>query len=63
MRSISIGVPSGKPKMWLWEGTEDAEKFEIKGINRKPYVKAYGVRYDLTDKEIEVLHKMQGLVK
>ena len=39
MRSISIGIPSGKAKMTLWEGTEDEEKFDIKFPRRGiPYV-------------------------
>ena len=34
MRGIRIGVPSGKAKMTLWEGTEDEESFEIKSLKR-----------------------------
>ena len=56
MRSIRIGVPSGKAKMVLWEGTEDEESFEIKSLKRgTPYVIAYGVKYELTEEEIKKL--------
>lgn len=62
MRSISVGVPSGKAKMTLWEGTEDQEVFEIKSANRgTPYVMAYGVKYELTEEEIEKLHQLQNV--
>lgn len=52
MRSIKIGVPSGKAKMVLWEGTEDENSFEIKSSQRgTPYVIVYGVKYELTEEE------------
>ena len=48
MRNIRIGVPSGKSKLVLWEGTEDENSFVIKSLNRgTPYVIAYGVKYEL----------------
>lgn len=60
MRKISIGVPSGKAKMVLWESTEEEEAFEIKSMKRGiPYVMAYGVKYELTDEEIKYLRAMQ----
>lgn len=60
MRSIRISVPSGKAKMVLWEGTEDEKAFEIKSLKRGiPYVTAYGVKYELTDEEINCLRYMQ----
>lgn len=60
MRTIRIGIPSGKAKMVLWEGTDDEEVFEIKSLNRGiPYVMAYGVKYELTKEEIENLRIMQ----
>jgi hypothetical protein len=60
MRSIQIGVPSGKAKMVLWEGTEEQEAFEIKSLKRgTPYVMAYGVKYELTKEEIKHLRYMQ----
>lgn len=59
MRSIRIGVPSGKAKMTLWEGTEEEESFEIKSLKRgTPYVVAYGVKYELTEEEINHLRYM-----
>lgn len=62
MRSISIGVPSGKAKMTLWEGTEDEEKFDIKFPRRGiPYVFAYGVKYPLTREEIQELKKLRTI--
>ena len=60
MRSIRIGVPSGKAKMVLWEGTEDEGSFEIKSLQRGiPYVIAHGVKYELTEEEIKHLRYMQ----
>lgn len=60
MRSISVGVPSGKAKMTLWENTEDEETFEIKSLKRgTPYVMAYGTKYELTEEEIKHLRYMQ----
>ena len=59
-RPISVGFPSGKLKMTLWEGTEDEEAFRIYAIKTdKPYVKAYGVRYELTVEEIKIARQMQ----
>lgn len=63
MRSIKIGVPSGKPRLVLWEGTEDEESFEIKSLKHgTPYVMAYGVKYELTTKEINLLRDMQKVI-
>ncbi len=62
-RPISIGFPSGKLKMTLWEGTEDQETFPIMGANTKcPYCKAYGIRYDLTETEIRNMKALQSLL-
>lgn len=64
MRSIKICVPSGKAKLVLWENTEDEEAFEIKCIKRgTPYVMAYGVKYELTEEEIQCLKNMLQIVK
>lgn len=42
--------------MTLWEDTDDAEAFEVKALKSgKPYVKAYGVKYYLTDEEIRFI--------
>ena len=60
MRSIRVGVPSGKAKLVMWEGTEEEESFEIKSIKRgTPYIIAYGVKYELTEEEINHLRMMQ----
>lgn len=60
MRSISIGIPSGKLKMALFEGTEDEHYFDIKSLKRGiPYVLAYGVKYELTKEEIKYLRVLQ----
>ena len=60
MRNISISIPDGKAKMTLWENTEDEETFEIRSLKRgTPYVMAYGVRYELTEEEINHLRFMQ----
>lgn len=54
MRPISIRFPSGKVHMTMWAGTDDAEAFTVQSLKRgKPYVKAYGVKYELTEKEAE----------
>ena len=63
MRSIRMGVPSGKLKMTLFEGTEDEETFEIKSLKRGvPYVTAYGTKYYLTNEEIQVAKKLLQLI-
>lgn len=60
MRSIRVSVPSGKAKMVMWEGTEDEEVFEIKSpLQGTPYIMAYGVKYELTEEEINNLRYMQ----
>lgn len=67
MRSISIGFPSGKAKLTLWENTEDAESFIVHGIKSdKPYVTAYNIKYYLTDDEkqyLKSLRKSMGYFK
>lgn len=63
MRSIRMGVPSGKLKMTLFEGTEDEETFEIKSLKRGvPYVTAYGTKYYLSNEEIQVVKKLLQLI-
>ena len=64
MRPISIGFPSGKIKMTLWEGTEDEESFPVKGVKRgKPYVQAYGIKYELTEEEVNFIRTAFGTKK
>lgn len=61
MRSITIGFPSGKVQMKLWEGTEDEQSFEVKSLKRgRPYVKAYGQKYELTEEEIRFIKAVIG---
>ena len=63
MRSIRMGVPSGKLKMTLFEGTEDEETFEIKSLRRGvPYVTDYGTKYYLTNEEIQAAKKLLQLI-
>ena len=62
MRSVIIGVPSGRAKMVMWEGTEDEESFDIKSLKHGiPYIIAYGVKYELTEEEINHLKTIQKL--
>lgn len=62
VRTISVGFPSRKVKMVLWEGSEDEQAFEVKSLKRgKPYVLAYGIKYYLTDKEIQLAKTMASL--
>ena len=63
MRSIKISVPSGKVKMIMWEDTEDEEEFEVKSLKRgTPYIKAYGVKYELTEDEIAYVKSLQNII-
>lgn len=63
MRSISIGIPSGKLRMALFEGTDEERYFDIKSLKRGiPYVFAYGVKYELTKEEIKYLRVLQSFV-
>ena len=62
MRPISIGFPSGQVKMTLWEGTEEEEAFPVRCLKRgTPYVKAYGVKYELTEEEIRFIRGVLGV--
>lgn len=64
MRAISIGFPSKKVYMYLWEDTADEEKFEVKSLKRgKPYVLAYGIKYYLTDEEIRFVKNVLHISK
>lgn len=38
MRPIGVGVPSGKVKMTLWQGTEDEQSFEVKRLKAKNHM-------------------------
>ena len=52
-RSIIVG---SVPRLVLWEGTEDEESFRIYGLKtERPYARAYGKKYFLTDTEIKTL--------
>lgn len=64
MRPISIGFPSGQVKMTLWEGTEEEESFPVRFVKRgKPYVKSCGVKYELTEEEVNFIRAVLGLQK
>ncbi len=62
MRNIKMGMPSGTLKLVLWEGTEDEEAFKIRSLNNRPYVLAYGVRYNLTSEEIKYLNVLKTIL-
>ena len=63
MRSISIGFPSGMVKLTLWEGTEDERSFPVKSLKRgRPYVKANGIKYELTDEEVSYIKRVLGVM-
>ena len=60
-RPISVGFPSGRIKMALWDGTEDEESFFVHGLKTKtPYVKAYGVVYYLTEDETKTALQLRS---
>lgn len=60
-RSVSVAFPSLKPRLTLWVDTEDEETFDVRSFKRgKPYVLAYGVRYELTQEEISTIKAMQN---
>lgn len=62
MRTIKISIPTETLKLVLWEGTEDEKAFKIRSINNKPYVLAYGVRYNLTSEEIKYLNILKTIL-
>nr|DAQ31603.1 MAG TPA: hypothetical protein [Caudoviricetes sp.] len=62
MRTIKIGIPTETLKLVLWEGTEDEKAFKIRSLNNKPYVLAYGVRYNLTSEEIKYLNVLKTIL-
>ena len=61
MRTIKMSMPSGTLKLVLWEGTEDENAYKIRSLNNKPYVLAYGVRYNLTSEEIKYLNILKSM--
>lgn len=64
MRHISIGFPSGKVKMTLFENTEDEKAFPVKCLKRgKPYVEAYGIKYELTEEEVNFIRAVLKIKK
>lgn len=59
MRNISISFPSKKVYMYLWEGTDDEERFEVKSLKKgTPYVIAYGIKYHLTEEETKIAKQL-----
>lgn len=62
-RYITVGFPSGKVKLTLWAGTEDEESFPVKGLRNccKPFVMAYGIRYELTEDEVRFARASLGI--
>lgn len=64
MRPISIGFPGGMVKMTMWEGTADEQTFPVKSLRRgKPYVEAYGIKYHLTEDEVNFIRACLGVKK
>lgn len=64
MRPISIGFPSGEVRMTLWQGTEEEKTFPVKCAKRgKPYVQAYGIKYELTEEEVNFIRAVLGIKK
>lgn len=62
MRSVAIGVPSGTVKLTLWEGTEDERSFPVRSPkDGRPFVKAFGTKYELTDREAEIAAQLKRL--
>ena len=62
MRSIKVGIPSGEVKMVMFEGTEDEEAFKVKSLKRgTPYIIAYGIKYYLSEEEIQMVKKLLQL--
>lgn len=60
-RYVTVSLTTGKAYLRMWVGTVDEKQFVIKAPKTKPYVMAYGVRYDLTEEEIESLkHQMKA---
>ena len=62
-RYITVGFPSGKVKLTRWAGTEEEESFPGKGLRLhcKPFVMAYGRRYELTEAEVRYARQMLGI--
>ncbi len=59
IRQISLILPKGILAMTMWAGTEDEERFAIKGLSRgTPHVIAYGVKYYLTNEEIRIAKQL-----
>lgn len=64
MRSIRVGIPSGKIKMVMFEGTEDEESYVVKSLKRgTPYIVACGTKYYLSKEETDAAKKLLKLIE
>lgn len=60
MRPISVGFPSGRVKLTLWAGSEDEQDFPVRFPKQgKPFVKAFGIKYELTEEETQYINAMK----
>lgn len=63
-RKVSIGMPSGFPKIELFGGTDDAVRVRIfKEFTSKPFARYRGQVYFLTPEEIQDLRILQNTAK
>lgn len=50
--------------MILWADTEDEKAFPVRCAKRgKPYVKAYGIKYELTEEETQFIRAVLATQK
>ena len=62
IRNIAV-YPHGETRMELWGGTGDREWFVVRSLKRgKPYVKAYGVKHYLTEREAIIARQFAGVL-
>ena len=51
IRRVSQSLKDGTFYLNLWCDSEDEEQFKVRAVKTKPYIIAYGIRYDLTKRE------------
>ena len=57
-RRVSQSLKDGTFYLNLWCDTEDEEQFKVRSPKKNPYVIAYGIRYDLTEKERKTMEAL-----
>lgn len=57
-RRVSQNLRDGSFSLTLWADTEDEKSFKVRAPKTKPYVMAYGIRYDLTAKERKTMREL-----